>query len=262
MIARPPDDTTASPTAGAAEETDFGFRRVAAADKAALVRGVFDSVARRYDVMNDLMSAGIHRLWKDALVARLRPRAGEHLLDLAGGTGDVALRIRAAAPAAEVLVVDLTPAMVAVGRDRAIDRGVVAGIHWAAGDAERLPLADRSVDAVTIAFGLRNVTRRDRALAEARRVLRPGGRYLCLEFSRMLVPGLDRLYDLYSFSVLPALGGLVAGDRESYRYLAESIRRFPDQESLAGEMTAAGLERVRWANLSGGIAALHVGWRL
>ncbi|MCC7273935.1 MAG: class I SAM-dependent methyltransferase [Alphaproteobacteria bacterium] len=251
----PPDDRDA-------EEADFGYRRVPAAEKAGLVRGVFDSVAGRYDLMNDLMSAGIHRLWKDALVARLRPRAGERILDLAGGTGDVALRIRGTAPGAEVVVVDLTPAMVAVGRDRALDRGLLSGIAWAAGDAEALPLADRCVDAITIAFGLRNVTRRDRALAEARRVLRPGGRFLCLEFSRVVVPGLDRLYDLYSFAMLPTLGGLVAGDRESYRYLAESIRRFPDQATLAGEMTAAGLERVVWSNLSGGIAALHVGWRL
>ena len=248
--------------AGAAEEADFGFRRIPATQKTAAVRGVFDSVAARYDLMNDLMSGGIHRLWKDRMVDRLRPRATERLLDLAGGTGDIAFRILARAPGAEVTVVDLTPAMLAVGRDRAIDRGLLSGIAWAAGDAERLPLPDRAVDAVTIAFGLRNVTRRQRALAEARRVLRPGGRFLCLEFSRVVVPGLDRLYDTYSFSVLPRLGGLVAGDRDSYRYLVESIRRFPEQAALAGEMTAAGMENVRWTNLSGGIAALHVGWRL
>ncbi len=248
--------------AHAAEEADFGFRRIAAAEKAAAVRGVFDSVASRYDLMNDLMSGGIHRLWKDRMVARLRPRPGERMLDLAGGTGDIAFRILARAPGAEVAVVDLTPAMLAVGRDRAIDRGILDGVAWAAGDAEQLPLPDRAVDAVTIAFGLRNVTRRGRALAEARRVLRPGGRFLCLEFSRVVIPGLDRLYDTYSFSLLPRLGGLVAGDRDSYRYLVESIRRFPDQATLAGEMTAAGLENVTWTNLSGGIAALHVGWRL
>ncbi|WP_374442653.1 class I SAM-dependent methyltransferase [Stella sp.] len=258
MTTRPPDDTAAA----TAEETDFGYRRIPAAEKAGAVRGVFESVAGRYDLMNDLMSAGIHRLWKDRMVDRLQPRAGERVLDLAGGTGDIAFRILARAPAAEVTVVDLTPAMLAVGRDRAIDRGLVAGIAWVAGDAERLPLADRSVDAVTIAFGLRNVTRRDRALADIRRVLRPGGRFLCLEFSRVALPGLDRIYDAYSFSVLPRLGRMVAGDPDSYRYLVESIRRFPDQPTLAGEMTVAGLEQVRWTNLSGGIAALHSGWRL
>ncbi|BBK45491.1 ubiquinone/menaquinone biosynthesis C-methyltransferase UbiE [Allostella vacuolata] len=258
MTTRNPADTAPPPPA----EADFGFRRIPAAEKAAAVRDVFESVASRYDLMNDLMSGGIHRLWKDRMVDRLRPRAGERLLDLAGGTGDIAFRVLARAPGIEVVVVDLTPAMLAVGRDRAIDRGLLTGITWAAGDAERLPLPDRAVDSVTIAFGLRNVTRRDRALAEARRVLRPGGRFLCLEFSRVVVPGLDRLYDTYSFSVLPRLGGLVAGDRESYRYLVESIRRFPDQATLAGEMTTAGFERASWTNLSGGIAALHIGWRL
>ncbi|BBK34918.1 demethylmenaquinone methyltransferase/2-methoxy-6-polyprenyl-1,4-benzoquinol methylase [Stella humosa] len=250
------------PAAHAAEEADFGFRRIPAGEKAAAVRDVFESVASRYDLMNDLMSGGIHRLWKDRMVDRLNPRAGERVLDLAGGTGDIAFRILARAPGAEVAVVDLTPAMLAVGRDRAIDRGLLTGLAWAAGNAEALPLPDRSVDAVTIAFGLRNVTRRDRALVEARRVLRPGGRFLCLEFSRVTVPGLDRLYDTYSFSVLPRLGRLVAGDQDSYRYLVESIRRFPDQPTLAGEMTAAGLERACWTSLSGGIAALHIGWRL
>ena len=258
MTTRIPDDAAAP----FAEEADFGYRRIPAAEKAGAVRGVFESVARRYDLMNDLMSAGVHRLWKDAMVSRLHPRAGERVLDLAGGTGDIALRILDRAPDAVVTVVDLTPAMLAVGRDRAIDRGIMAGIDWVAGNAEQLPLADRTVDAVTIAFGLRNVTRRDRALAEIRRVLRPGGRFLCLEFSRVVVPGLDRLYDAYSFSVLPRLGGMVAGDRESYRYLVESIRRFPDQPTLAGEMTAVGLQQVRWTSLSGGIAALHSGWRL
>lgn len=258
MTTRNPDDTAAP----AAEEADFGYRRIPAAEKAGAVRGVFESVASRYDLMNDLMSGGIHRLWKDGMVDRLHPRAGERIADLAGGTGDIALRIRDRAPDAAVTIVDLTPAMLVVGRDRAIDRGVVAGIDWVAGNAEQLPLADRSVDAVTIAFGLRNVTRRDRALAEIRRVLRPGGRFLCLEFSHVVLPGLDRLYDAYSFSVLPRLGGMVAGDQDSYRYLVESIRRFPNQERLAGEMAQAGLERPRWTNLSGGIAALHVGWRL
>ena len=252
----------AQDTADPAEETDFGFRRVPTADKSALVQGVFESVARRYDVMNDLMSVGIHRLWKDALVDRLRPRPGETLVDVAGGTGDIAFRLAARAQGARIVVVDLTPAMVAVGRDRAIDRNILSGIDWLAGNAERLPLPDRTADAVTIAFGLRNVARRADALAEMHRVLRPGGRFVCLEFSHVALPGLDRLYDLYSFAVLPRLGAAVAGDAESYRYLVESIRRFPTQEVLAGEMVAAGFGRVSWSNLSGGVAALHVGWRI
>jgi len=251
-------DTSGDGTA----EAEFGFRRVPAADKQGLVRGVFDSVAPRYDLMNDLMSGGIHRLWKAGLLARLAPRDGQTLVDVAGGTGDVALAAADRAPGARIVVVDLTPAMVALGRDRAIDRGHHAGVHWVTGAAERLPLADRSADAYTIAFGLRNVVDRAAALAEARRVLRPGGHFLCLEFSRVVVPVLDRLYDAYSFRVLPVLGGLVAGDPDAYRYLVESIRRFPDQETLAGELAAAGLERPRAINLSGGIAAIHSAWRL
>ena len=214
MTTRIPDETAPPP----AEEADFGYRRIPAAEKAGAVRGVFESVAGRYDLMNDLMSAGIHRLWKDRMVDRLHPRAGERVLDLAGGTGDIAFRILARAPDARVAVVDLTPAMLAVGRDRAIDRALVAGIAWAAGNAESLPLADRSVDAVTIAFGLRNVTRRDRALAEVRRVLRPGGRFLCLEFSRVVVPGLDRLYD----GTLPQLGW--SGRGPTWRREGEVLR--------------------------------------
>lgn len=248
--------------------TWFGFRPVAAAEKATLVRDVFASVAPRYDLMNDLMSGGIHRLWKAAMVEWLAPRPAQIFLDVAGGTGDVAIRIRERldrAPGGDgsrVIVCDLTPAMLAVGRDRAIDRGILRGIDWVAGDAEALPMAARSVDACTIAFGLRNVTRLDAALAEARRVLRPGGRFLCLEFSRVAVPLLDRLYDLYSFRVLPALGAAVTGDRGAYRYLVESIRRFPDQQQLTAHIATAGFDRVRYRNLSGGIAALHSAWRL
>lgn len=243
--------------------THFGFREVPEAEKARLVRGVFDSVAARYDLMNDLMSAGVHRLWKDALVRDVAPRAGETILDVAGGTADVSKRLLAAAKgAAEIVVCDINPEMLAVGRDRAIDDGILSGLAFVAGDAEALPLPDRSVDAYTIAFGLRNVTHIDRALAEARRVLRPGGRFFCLEFSRVVVPLLDRLYDVYSFAVLPALGRMVAGDRAAYQYLAESIRRFPAQDALAARMDAAGLERARYRNLSGGIAAIHSAWRL
>ena len=243
--------------------THFGFREVPEADKPRLVREIFDRVATRYDLMNDLMSAGVHRLWKTSLVRDVAPRPGEIILDVAGGTGDVSMRLLdASGRRASVFVCDMTPEMLAIGRDRALDRGILDGLHIVAGDAEKLPFPDRSVDAYTIAFGLRTVTRIDVALAEARRVLRPGGRFFCLEFSRVVLPVLDRLYDLYSFTVLPALGEIVAGDRASYQYLAESIRRFPSQEELVARMTAAGLERVRFRNLSGGIVAIHTGWRL
>ncbi len=241
----------------------FGFRRVEASEKPQLVRGVFERVAGRYDLMNDLMSGGVHRLWKAAMIDWLAPRPSQILLDVAGGTGDIAERFRARAGAgARAVVCDLTPAMLAVGRDRAIDRGAVAGIDWVAGDALRLPVADRSVDAYTIAFGLRNVADIDRALAEARRVLKPGGRFLCLEFSRVVLPVLKDLYEVYSFQVLPWMGRIVAGDRDAYVYLVESIRRFPAQEELAARLAAAGLERASYRNLSGGIAALHSAWRI
>ncbi len=241
----------------------FGFRRVGAAEKPALVRGVFERVARRYDLMNDLMSGGIHRLWKADLIDWLDPRPGAVLLDVAGGTGDIAVRyLGRAGKDARAIVCDLTPAMLAVGRDRAIDRGIVEGIDWLAGDAQDLPLAERSVDAYTIAFGLRNVTDIDRALAEARRVLKPGGRFICLEFSQVVLPLLRQLYDLYSFRVLPWMGRIVAGDRDSYVYLVESIRRFPAQGALIERMRAAGLDQASYRNLSGGIAALHSAWRI
>ncbi len=229
------------------------------------MRGVFSSVAGRYDLMNDLMSGGVHRLWKSAMIDWLLPRPGQDFLDLAGGTGDIAFRIvRRLEPAraGRMVVCDLTPDMLGVGRDRALDRGLLTGIEWSCGDAESLPFPDRSFDAVTIAFGLRNVTRIDQALSEARRVLRPGGRFLCLEFSKVVLPLLAELYERYSFAVLPRLGELVAGDAESYRYLVESIRRFPPQEELARRIAAAGLEQVKVRNLSGGIAALHSAWRI
>jgi demethylmenaquinone methyltransferase/2-methoxy-6-polyprenyl-1,4-benzoquinol methylase len=253
-------------------KTHFGFRDVAEADKAPLVRRVFDSVAPRYDLMNDLMSAGIHRLWKAELIAEIAPRPGEVLLDVAGGTGDIATRYvdalgrnRAADDDRDeprAIICDINAEMLNVGRDRAIDTGHIKGLAWVAGDAEHLPVASHSVDVYTIAFGLRNVTRIDAALAEARRVLKPGGRFFCLEFSRVVVPGLDKLYDLYSFQVLPQLGRWVAGDREAYQYLVESIRRFPPQQQLADRLAQAGLERVRVRNLSGGVAAIHAAWRL
>ncbi len=242
--------------------THFGFEDVPVAAKAGRVRDVFASVANRYDLMNDLMSGGIHRLWKASLIDWLAPRPGLHLVDVAGGTGDIAQRVMARAGSAEIVVCDLTPDMLAVGRDRAIDSGRLDGIRWVCGDAQALPLPDRAVEAYVIAFGLRNVTDIPLALAEARRVLKPGGRFFCLEFSQVILPLLRDLYDLYSFKVLPALGAAVAKDREAYQYLVESIRRFPAQEELAEMLRHAGLEQVSYRNLSGGIAALHCGWRI
>ena len=243
-------------------ETDFGYRRVKIEEKARLVRQVFDSVAPRYDLMNDLMSGGVHRLWKAELIDRLAPRPGQTLLDVAGGTGDIAERFLARAGSGLAIVCDINESMLNAGRDRAIDAGRLSGIAWVCGDAERLPVADAGIDAYTIAFGLRNVTDFAAALSEARRVLKPGGRFLCLEFSRVETPLLRQAYDLYSFAVLPLLGRVVARDREAYQYLVESIRRFPPQAELARMMEAAGFEQVSYRNLTGGIAALHSGWRL
>ena len=252
-----------APPPEAPDTTHFGFATVPTAEKTGRVRQLFEGVAGRYDLMNDLMSGGIHRLWKRSFIERLAPRPGWRVLDVAGGTGDIAFRILRREPTASVVVCDLTPGMLQVGRDRAIDKGLAgANLAWVAGNAEALPLPDRSVEAYTIAFGLRNVTRPELALAEARRVLKPGGRFLCLEFSQVALPLLDRLYDLYSFKVLPWLGQVVAKDRDSYRYLAESIRRFPPQAELAAMMSRAGLARARFENLSGGIAAIHSGWRV
>ena len=241
--------------------TDFGFDEVPVAEKAARVRDVFDSVARNYDRMNDFMSLGVHRVWKQAFMDWAMPRPSQHLLDVAGGTGDIARlwRRRGGGP---VTVCDINAEMMAVGRDRLQRAGGDGGIAWLPGDAERLPLADRPVERVTIAFGLRNVTRIDLALSEMRRVLKPGGRFLCLEFSKPTQPWLDPVYDAYSFRVLPWLGRVVARDEAAYQYLAESIRRFPDQQDLAERMRLAGFEKVAWRNLSAGIAAIHSGWRL
>ena len=248
------------------KETDFGFRQVPLDDKQALVDGVFDSVARRYDLMNDLMSGGLHRAWKDALVTTVNPPKGPQpfaLLDLAGGTGDIAFRTIAAGGAGtRATVIDINADMLAVGRERAAERGLDDAIDFVEANAEALPFPDRSTDAVTIAFGIRNVPRIAAALTEAHRVLRIGGRFLCLEFSAVDVPGLDRLYDLYSFNVIPALGRAVTGDAEAYRYLVESIRRFPRPDAFAEMMRAAGFRRVSFQRMSGGIVALHSGWRL
>ncbi|MFI4974237.1 MAG: class I SAM-dependent methyltransferase [Caulobacterales bacterium] len=249
----------------------FGYRDVDPAEKPALVRGVFDRVARRYDLMNDLMSGGAHRLWKDAAAARLNPQPGELIVDCAGGTGDMARRLsrlaraarlrRGGAPA-RVLVVDFNTQMVEAGQARGGDREVEAQIAWAVGDAQNLPLADGAADAYCIAFGLRNVADIARALAEARRVLRPGGRFLCLEFSRPTTAVVRRLYDAYSFHVIPEVGARVAHARDAYQYLVESIRRFPDQRTLAAMMGAAGLSRVSFTNYAGGVVALHHGWAI
>jgi demethylmenaquinone methyltransferase/2-methoxy-6-polyprenyl-1,4-benzoquinol methylase len=243
----------------------FGFRDVPEADKEGLVREVFSSVAARYDLMNDLMSAGVHRIWKDAMVEWLNPQPGWRCLDVAGGTGDIAFRIaemaRARGGEAGITVCDINQQMLGEGRRRAEEKGEGA-IAWTCGNAESLPFPDRHFDAYTIAFGIRNVTHIDTALAEARRVLKPGGRFLCLEFSKVEVPGLDALYDAYSFKLMPKIGGVVAGDEESYRYLAESIRRFPPQAAFAAMIGDAGLERVTVRNLSGGIAAMHSAWRI
>jgi demethylmenaquinone methyltransferase/2-methoxy-6-polyprenyl-1,4-benzoquinol methylase len=247
---------------------NFGFSQVPKSEKAPLVRALFESVAPRYDLMNDLMSAGIHRWWKSEMVAWLKPRPGQRLLDVAGGTGDIALRAlphllpHGAMVKGGAIVCDASSSMLAIGRARALDQGILDGIEWVSADAERLPVADRSVDLYTIGFGLRNVTRIDAALAEARRVLKPGGRFLCLEFTPEINPLLQPLYDVYSFQFVPLLGQIVAGERDAYVYLVESIRRFPRQSELAEMVNRAGLERVRFRNLTGGIAALHSAWRL
>jgi demethylmenaquinone methyltransferase/2-methoxy-6-polyprenyl-1,4-benzoquinol methylase len=247
-------------------DTHFGYKTVDLDAKQGLVDDVFRSVARRYDLMNDLMSGGLHRAWKDAFVTAVNPPRGARpfgLLDVAGGTGDIAFRVVAAGgPGTRVTVCDINPEMLAVGRERATERGLDDAVGFVDSNAEALPFPDRSFDACTIAFGIRNVPRIDAALAEAYRVLKPGGRFLCLEFSTVDVPGLDTLYDLYSFNVIPALGRSVAGDADAYRYLVESIRRFPKPQAFAAMIAAAGLRRVSARPLTGGVVALHSGWRL
>ncbi len=248
------------------ETTHFGFKDIPLSDKQTLVNDVFHSVASRYDLMNDLMSGGLHRVWKDIMVNTLNPPKSDHpfaLLDVAGGTGDIALRaVKAAGAGFHVTVCDINGDMLAVGRQRAAAKHLEGRVAFVEGNAEALAFPDRSFDGYTIAFGIRNVPRIDLALAEAFRVLRPGGRFLCLEFSTVDVPGLDRLYDLFSFKVIPPLGRAVTGDAESYRYLVESIRKFPKPNAFADMIRNAGFSRVSWQSLSGGIVALHSGWRL
>lgn len=243
-----------------------GTDKAARAGRQAKVDGVFASVAEHYDLMNDLMSGGLHRLWKTDLVNWLAPPRGQMadytVLDIAGGTGDIAFRIADRSPAARVTVVDISAPMLEVGRRRTRERGQSGRIAFSRGNAEALPLGDGNFDIVTIAFGIRNVPDKVAALAEAFRVLKHGGRLLVLEFSRVDVAGLKELYDLYSVNVIPSLGGLVAGDADAYRYLVESIREFPSQEPFADMIKEAGFERVSYRNLSGGIAAIHSGWKL
>ncbi len=241
--------------------THFGFQTVTPDEKTHKVRQVFERVAQKYDVMNDLMSLGIHRYWKCQFVQMLPLKGGQRILDVAGGTGDIARQIQETHPhlGLDVVVCDLTPAMVMVGRDRAINHGIVRGLHWVCGNGEKLPFPDRSMDVYTIAFGLRNVTHIKEALLEATRVLKPGGFFACLEFSNVEHPLLQKIYDTYSFTLLPWLGELVAQDRESYQYLVESIRRFPAQDQLADMMKQAGMQQVSWQNWLGGISCIHMG---
>ena len=247
-------------------DTHFGFRTVGLDAKQTMVDDVFDKVARRYDLMNDLMSGGLHRVWKNILVTAVNPPHNERpfaVIDVAGGTGDVAFRIvEAGGTGARVTVCDINEEMLGIGRERAARRGLDRSVTFTAGNAESLPFPDRSYDACTIAFGIRNVPRIEVALAEFHRVLRPGSRFLCLEFSTVDVPGFDALYDFYSFNVIPVIGRTVAGDAEAYRYLVESIRRFPKPRAFAEMITAAGFHRVSFHVLTGGVVALHSGWRL
>ena len=244
------------------DPTDFGYEKVPWSEKARRVRGVFDSVASRYDLMNDLMSGGAHRIWKRFTLSLTGLRPGQRALDVAGGTGDLTMGLaRQVGERGLVVLTDINAAMLARGRDRLIDAGLTGNVQYAQANAERLPFADGTFDCITIGFGLRNVTDKPAALASMQRALRPGGQLLVLEFSHPTAPGLKAVYDAYSFHVLPLLGKLVAGDESSYRYLAESIRVHPDQEALLMMMQAAGLEGCRYHNLSGGIVALHRGYR-
>jgi demethylmenaquinone methyltransferase/2-methoxy-6-polyprenyl-1,4-benzoquinol methylase len=245
------------------ESTWFGYKKVAAGEKEHLVETVFSSVADNYDLMNDLMSGGIHRLWKNKFVRMMHPRANKSLLDVAGGTGDISFRYRTiAGDAAKITVCDINKDMLRVGRDRAIDRGYLSGFEWVHGNAEKLPFDDMSFDLYSISFGLRNVPRIDDALAEAFRVLKPGGEFFCLEFSHVKNAAFRKIYDAFSFKIIPLIGEKVAKDRDSYQYLTESIRQFPKQQELAVRLENVGFENIRVINLSGGIAAIHTGIKL
>ena len=242
--------------------THFGYQTVPEEEKAGRVRGVFTSVASRYDLMNDVMSAGIHRVWKEAMMDWLAPRPGQRLLDVAGGTGDIAFRFLKRAGYGHATVLDLTESMLVEGRKRAETAHLADSLDWVVGDAMALPFPDASFDVYTISFGIRNVTRPAQALAEAFRVLKPGGRLMVLEFSQLPNPGMQKLYDLYSFNVIPRMGQMIANDRDSYQYLVESIRRFPDQETFLQMIRDAGFENAKYRNLTMGVACLHSGWKL
>ena len=244
------------------DTTHFGNQTVPEADKAGMVHGVFSRVASKYDVMNDLMSGGVHRLWKDAMMDWLAPRPGQRLLDVAGGTGDVAFRFLKRAAGSQAVVLDMTEGMLVSGRQRAEADKLAERLDWVVGDAMALPFADDSFDVYTISFGIRNVTRIGDALREAYRVLKPGGRFMVLEFSRIPNEMLQKAYDLYSFNVIPVMGQVVAGDRDSYQYLVESIRKFPEQEAFASMIRVAGFGQVKYRNLTLGVAALHSGWKI
>ena len=244
------------------QTTHFGFETVHAAEKAGKVQGVFNSVAAKYDVMNDVMSIGIHRIWKEAMMDWLAPRCGQTLIDVAGGTGDVSFKFLNRAGSGHATVLDLTENMLVEGRKRAEASEMEQSLDWLVGHAMALPFVDNSFDVYTISFGIRNVTRPEDALSEAFRVLRPGGRLMVLEFSQIPVPLVQKAYDLYSFNIIPAMGKMIANDRDSYQYLVESIRKFPDQETFLNMIRGAGFENVSYRNLSLGIAALHSGWKI
>jgi demethylmenaquinone methyltransferase/2-methoxy-6-polyprenyl-1,4-benzoquinol methylase len=244
------------------KDYSFGFENVSASEKTARVRDVFSRVAGKYDLMNDFMSGGVHRLWKRSFVRRIRPQAHHKILDVGGGTGDISFLMYDASKGADITVSDINPDMLKVGQARASDRGLTGKLKWTEANAEKLPFADNTFDIYTIAFALRNVTHTDEALREAFRVLRPGGRFFCLEFSKPAYEPLEKLYDAFSFHVIPQIGKLVANDRESYQYLVESIRQFPHQQELKIRMSEAGFKKCDFTNLSGGIAAIHTGVKL
>ena len=246
----------------AEQTTHFGFSDVPVNEKSERVRGVFSSVAGRYDIMNDVMSAGIHRLWKDAMMDWLAPHAGQRLLDVAGGTGDIAFRFLKRAKSARATVLDMTESMLLEGQKRAEAARLADSLDWIVGDAMALPFEDNTFDVYTISFGIRNVTRPEEALAEAYRVLRPGGRLMVLEFSQLPNDGLQKLYDLYSFNVIPRMGQAIVGDSDSYQYLVESIRKFPDQDTFLQMIRAAGFENAKFRNMTMGVACLHSGWKI
>lgn len=246
------------------QTTHFGYQEVPLEEKASRVRGVFDSVAGRYDLMNDLMSGGLHRWWKTQMINVLPTLPQLHLLDLAGGTGDIAFRAKSRFPQAEITICDINAMMLAEGQKRALDENLLHGLQWVCGDAEKLPIEDNSKDACTIAFGIRNVTNIPQALREIYRVLKPGGKFLCLEFSPLTTehPALNAIYDFYSFQMIPRIGQAVTGDADSYRYLVESIRRFPDADNFKTMIEQAGFSRVRYERFTFGVVSLHTGWKV